>query len=176
LAVGVPGNVVFEGDRNRDEVIAIYRESDLFAIASFAEGVPVVLMEAMAMEIPCVATWVNGIPELIRDNEEGLLVAPSDVEGLAKAIETLLKNPDLRRRLGSAGRQRAMRDYNLATNTASLAQVFRKSGPFPRDRAPNAQVSSPSAAGTLRQNPVHRQRSAHYERCNESGRVLPLAL
>ena len=125
-ATGIAGKVVFEGGRNQEEVIVLYRESDVFAIASFAEGVPVVLMEAMAMEIPCVATWVNGIPELIRDNEEGLLVAPSDVEGLARAIETLLKNPDLRRRLGSAGRQKVLREYNLSTNTALLAEVFRK--------------------------------------------------
>ena len=125
-SMGISEKVVFEGGRNQDEVIALYRASDVFAIASFAEGVPVVLMEAMAMEIPCVATWVNGIPELIRDNEEGLLVAPSDVEGLAKAIEALLKDPILRRRLGGAGRQRVQRDYDLATNTESLAHVFRK--------------------------------------------------
>lgn len=119
-------NVVFEGGRNQDEVIALYRQSDVFAIASFAEGVPVVLMEAMATEIPCVATWVNGVPELIRDNQEGLLVAPSDVEGLAKAIETLLKSPDLRRRLGAAGRIKVQQDYDLSANTASLAKVFQK--------------------------------------------------
>ena len=125
-ATGIAGNVIFEGGRNQDEVIALYRESDVFAMASFAEGVPVVLMEAMAMEIPCVATWVNGIPELIRDDEEGLLVAPSDVAGLAGAIETLLKNPDLRRRLGGRARQKVLRDYNLGANTALLGQVFQK--------------------------------------------------
>ncbi len=125
-AMGIKEQVRFEGGRNQDEVIALYGISDVFALASFAEGVPVVLMEAMAMEIPCVATWVNGVPELIHDHEEGLLVAPSDVEGLAKAIETLLKNPELRRRLGSAGRQKVLREYNLSANTASLAQVFRK--------------------------------------------------
>lgn len=149
-ATGIAENVVFDGGRNQDEVIALYRQSDVFAIASFAEGVPVVLMEAMAMEIPCVAPWVNGVPELIRNHEEGLLVAPSDVEGLAKAIETLLKNPDLRRRLGSAGRQRVLRDYNLSTNAALLAQVFRKY--LQQDRSheaepPNANVNSPSEVG-----------------------------
>jgi colanic acid/amylovoran biosynthesis glycosyltransferase len=123
---GMSPNVVFEGPRNQDEVIALYRNADVFALASFGEGVPVVLMEAMAMEIPCVATWVNGIPELIRDNEEGLLVAPSDVEALSRAIERLLENRDLRRRLGRAGRQRVLRDYDLQKNTAALAEAFRK--------------------------------------------------
>jgi glycosyltransferase involved in cell wall biosynthesis len=123
---GMGQNVVFEGPRNQDEVIALCRNADVFALASFGEGVPVVLMEAMAMEIPCVATWVNGIPELIRDNEDGLLVAPSDVEGLSRAIERLLENRDLRRRLGRAGRQRVLRDYDLQKNTAALAEAFRK--------------------------------------------------
>jgi glycosyltransferase involved in cell wall biosynthesis len=125
-SIGMGAHVVFEGPRNQDEVIALYRQSDVFALASFGEGVPVVLMEAMAMELPCVATWVNGVPELIRDGEEGLLVAPSDVEGLALAIGELLKNPELRVRLGRAGRERVLRDYDLRTNTLTLADVFRK--------------------------------------------------
>ena len=123
---GMGRKVVFEGPRNQDEVIALYRNADVFALASFGEGVPVVLMEAMAMEIPCVATWVNGIPELIRNNEEGLLVAPSDVEGLSRAIERLLQNRDLRLHLGRAGRRRVLQDYDLQKNTAALAAVFRK--------------------------------------------------
>jgi glycosyltransferase involved in cell wall biosynthesis len=123
---GMAENVVFEGPRNQDEVIALYRNADVFALASFGEGIPVVLMEAMAMEIPCVATWVNGIPELIRSNEEGLLVAPSDVEGLSRAIERLLENRDLRLHLGRAGRQRVLQDYDLQKNSAALAEAFRR--------------------------------------------------
>jgi glycosyltransferase involved in cell wall biosynthesis len=123
---GMEKNVVFEGSRNQDEVIALYRRADVFALASFAEGVPVVLMEAMAMGIPCVATWVNGVPELIRNNEEGLLVAPSDVDGLAQAIEKLLKSQELRQQVGSAGRHRVLQSYELQTNTARLAETFRK--------------------------------------------------
>lgn len=123
---GMENNVIFEGPRNQDEVIALYGQSDVFALASFGEGVPVVLMEAMAMEIPCVATWVNGVPELIRNDREGLLVAPSDVEGLAQAIEQLLKSPELRQRLGAAGRQQVLQRYELQTNIAALAEVFRK--------------------------------------------------
>ena len=125
-SIGMENNVVFEGPRNQDEVIALYRRTDVFALASFGEGVPVVLMEAMAMEIPCVATWVNGVPELIRHNEDGLLVAPSDVDGLAASIQELLKSPELRRRLGSAGRRRVVQSYELQTNTVRLAEIFRK--------------------------------------------------
>ncbi len=126
VAAGMKDRVVFEGARNQEEVVALYRRSDIFALASFAEGVPVVLMEAMAIELPCVATWVNGVPELIRNEEEGLLVAPSDVEGMAGAIGRLLADPELRERLGKAGRQRVLRDYDLRKNTTVLAEVFRK--------------------------------------------------
>ena len=95
-------------------------------LASFAEGVPVVLMEAMAMEIPCVATWITGIPELIIDGVHGLLVAPSDEEGLVQAIAKLLTDPDLRLRLGRAGRARVLERYNLDTNTRRMAEIVRR--------------------------------------------------
>ena len=124
--IGMEANVVFEGGRNQEEVIALYKQCDIFALASFAEGVPVVLMEAMAMELPCVATWVNGVPELIRNEVDGLLVAPSDFEGLAEAIERLMKDCALRERLGKAGRQRVLAEYDLWKNTESLAAVFRE--------------------------------------------------
>jgi len=121
---GVSEHVVFEGGRNQDEVIALYSQADVFALASFAEGVPVVLMEAMSMELPCVATWVNGIPELIEHGSEGLLVAPSDVEGFAAALKKVFDNREEARRLGQAARQRVMREYDLAKNTAVLESVF----------------------------------------------------
>jgi len=124
--IGMRERVVFEGPLNQDEVVALYRQCDIFALASFAEGVPVVLMEAMAMELPCVATWVNGVPELIRNEEEGLLVAPADVEGMAGAIGRLMADPELRERLGKAGRRRVLLDYDLRKNTAGLAAVFRE--------------------------------------------------
>ena len=124
--LGIESSVVFEGWRNQDAVLAFYRQADLFVLASFAEGVPVVLMEAMAMEIPCVATWVAGIPELITDGAQGLLVAPSDEEGLARAIARLLDDPELRRRLGQAGRARVLEQYDLDTNVSRMAEIVRR--------------------------------------------------
>jgi colanic acid/amylovoran biosynthesis glycosyltransferase len=118
------GNVSLEGALNQDQLRMLYQESDVFALASFAEGVPVVLMEAMAMEIPCVAPWIAGIPELIQNEVDGLLVAPSDVGQLSDAIRRLMDEPDLRRRLAQAGRRKIVQRYNLSTNTGKLAQVF----------------------------------------------------
>lgn len=121
---GLRGRVIFEGWLNQDRVRAAYREADLFVLPSFAEGVPVVLMEAMAMGIPCVATWVTGVPELIRNELDGLLVVPSDQEELATAIMRLMDDAALRCRLGQAGRQRVLEEYDLFRSTARLANIF----------------------------------------------------
>src|SRR5206468_2822283 len=86
------------------------------------EGVPVVLMEAMALEIPCIATRITGVPELINDGQSGLLVSPADTQELRAALGRLLNDPELRRRLGRAGREKVLRDYDIRTNVAQRAQ------------------------------------------------------
>lgn len=118
--------VIFEGAVNQDRIRELYAAADAFALASFAEGIPVVLMEAMAMTIPCVTTFITGIPELIRDGQDGLLVAPSDSEGLAAALARLMDNADLRQRLGVAGRARVEDKYHLQRNIERLAAIFRR--------------------------------------------------
>jgi glycosyltransferase involved in cell wall biosynthesis len=125
--LGIREHVIFEGAVNQDEIRGILEKADVFALASFAEGIPVVLMEAMAMEIPCVSTSVAGIPELIRDSVDGLLVAPSDEDGLAAAIGRLMDDGELRLRLGAAGRRRVIEKYDLRTNVARLATAFEES-------------------------------------------------
>ena len=126
---GLGNAVVFEGSVNQDRIRALYSTADAFALASFAEGIPVVLMEAMAMEIPCVTTFITGIPELIRDGVDGLLVAPSDEEALAGAIARLMDDAALRRTLGAAGRRRVAERYDLGKNVDLLARAFLKRFP-----------------------------------------------
>ena len=125
-ACGLSDIMHLEGALNQDQLKALYRESDAFVLASLAEGVPVVLMEAMAMETPCVATRIAGIPELIQDGLDGLLVEPSDVGQLATAIARLMDDPDLRRRIARAGRDKVVQQYNLSKNTELLAKVFER--------------------------------------------------
>jgi glycosyltransferase involved in cell wall biosynthesis len=125
-ARGLGRQVTLEGACNQARVRSFYRETDLFALASFAEGVPVVLMEAMAMEIPCVATWITGIPELMRDGVDGCLVAPGDEEQLAGAIVRLMEDPELRRRLGESARARVREDYDLEKNVRRLAAIYQR--------------------------------------------------
>ncbi|MBX7219086.1 MAG: glycosyltransferase [Blastocatellia bacterium] len=125
-ARGLENTIVFEGAVNQDRIRELYANADLFALGSFAEGIPVVLMEAMAMEIPCVTTHITGHHELIRDGVDGVLVSPSDVAGFAAAIVRLMQDTALRRRIATAGRVRVMEKYNLEANTRRLAEIFRR--------------------------------------------------
>jgi glycosyltransferase involved in cell wall biosynthesis len=84
---------------------AYYRESDIFVLPSRSEGLALVLLEAQSFGIPIVATHVGGIPEIIRDEEEGLMVDPDEPNQLAQALRRLIVDPELRTRLGKAGKE-----------------------------------------------------------------------
>ena len=123
---GLAGCVLFEGNLNQDKLLDLYRESDVLVLSSFAEGLPVVLMEAMAMEIPCVAPWVNGIPEIVSHAADGLLVPPGDAEALAHAIGGLMDDAEFRGTLGQNARLKILEKFDLRRNTEHLAQVFQR--------------------------------------------------
>ena len=126
LRLGIASRVTFTGALTQPGVRSVLQASDAFVLASFAEGIPVVLMEAMATGLPCVASRITGIPELIEHGREGLLVTPSDTDALAAAIAQLADRPDERLAMRNAARERICRQYDLATNTAELASVFRR--------------------------------------------------
>ncbi len=121
---GIESDCRFLGGVNPEKIRDLYEAADLFVLPSFAEGIPVVLMEAMSMEVPCITTRINGIPELIESGAQGLLVAPSDVNGLAEAIETLWNGPDFRKELALAGRRKVESAFNLKPNVARLGAIF----------------------------------------------------
>ena len=91
------------------------------------DGVPVSLMEAMALGVPVVSTRLSGIPELVRDMETGLLVPPHDSKALADALALLLKDRELAHRLASGGLQHVQREYDLCSNTRLLARLLEQS-------------------------------------------------
>lgn len=122
--LGVGDSIRFLGAVGQDEVPALYRDAGLFCLASFAEGVPVVLMEAMAHEVPVVATRIAGIPELVADGETGLLVAPGRASDLAAAIRRLAEDPSLAARLARAGREHVQREYDQSRSAAQLRDLF----------------------------------------------------
>ncbi len=125
-ASGLAGRVRFEGYRHNAEVLRMYGDADAFVLPSFAEGIPVVLMEAMASGTPCVASRITGIPELIEDGVSGLLVTPADASALAQAIQLLIGDPEKAERMGLAGRRRVEAEYDLASNGRALVEVFER--------------------------------------------------
>lgn len=120
-ALEIRDRVVFEGAFPHASLPHLCQEADVCALTSFLEGLPLTLMEAMAMEIPCVAPRITGIPELIQDGTDGILFAPSDEVQIAEAIARLMDDPALRRRIGQAARRKVLEDYDFSRNARAFA-------------------------------------------------------
>jgi glycosyltransferase involved in cell wall biosynthesis len=137
------GRIVFTGAVPPAEVRAYLANADIFVLPSFAEGIPVALMEAMAMQVPCVSTCICGIPELIENGISGILVSPSDTDALAEALDRLINDPVLRGVIGKNARQRVLDKYQLRPNVKRLAAIFANRIPSPMSTLPRlAQTAS----------------------------------
>ena len=110
---------------NSETLLRLYAEADIFVFPSLADCAPLAVPEAMAASLPVIATRVGAIPEMVREGETGLLLDPGDVEQLGVAIESLLHMPQLRRRLGAAGRQLVEAEYDAQRNAQRLLDVLR---------------------------------------------------
>jgi colanic acid/amylovoran biosynthesis glycosyltransferase len=130
--LGLDDTVVLAGPLARDDVIAELHDADVLVAPSVVsargqrEGIPVVLMEAMSCGLPVVASRLSGIPELVEDGQNGLLVSAGRPDELASALERLAADPELRRRLGDAGRTTIERDFDLRANATLLVDMFRE--------------------------------------------------
>lgn len=122
--MGLSAVVHFAGYKSQTEVADALSRADLFVLPSFAEGVPVVLMEAMAAAVPVVTTHVAGIPELVEHGTHGILTHPGDAASLATAIDALLGDPVGARQMGAAAREVARRDFNIRVEAHWLARLF----------------------------------------------------
>ncbi len=143
-------HVTFAGAVGQEEIGAHYAAADLFCSSSFCEGLPVVLMEALASGRAVVATAIAGVRELIVDGESGLLVAPGDVGELAEAIDVLLNDEQLRTRLAGNGRRRVLEGFDVDRSAAQLDRFFaRISDERPSDSAPSTTCSAHRPAAKL---------------------------
>jgi glycosyltransferase involved in cell wall biosynthesis len=120
--LGVDGRVVFSG--YRADVPALLAGCDVFCLPSRAEGLPLVVLEAMAQGKPVVATAVGGTPELVADGVTGVLVAPGDAEALADALSALLADPERARQLGEAGRERVLREFSAEAAAERVLELY----------------------------------------------------
>ncbi len=122
--LGIQGAISFLGYQR--DIAPFMAMSDVIVMASLWEGFPYVLLEALALARPVVATRVGGIPEIVEDGSSGLLVPPRDPERLAAAILYLLRNPGTAAKLGQQGRERVEREFNVQTMARQTAQVYRE--------------------------------------------------
>jgi len=118
------GHVRLAGAVGQDDILALYRCADVFCMTSFAEGVPVVLMEAMAQEIPVLAPSIMGIPELIEDGVNGLLTRPARADQVADALARLAGSVELRATLGRRARQSVVTEFAIDRSARQLHDIF----------------------------------------------------
>jgi glycosyltransferase involved in cell wall biosynthesis len=128
--LGVGDVVTMHGGQPNRQVRKLLVDSDIYVQPSMitrtgkSEGIPVALMEAMATGLPVVATDISGVPELVDDRINGLLVPENDVNALVKALQLLCEDPGLRHELGTAARHAVEREYDLSVNVGRLRELL----------------------------------------------------
>lgn len=132
------GLVDFPGWLSDREVNALLEQAAVFALPSHDEGKPVALLEAMAHGVACIATPVGGIPDVLKEGRNGLIVPVGDAEALADAIESLLSDQRLRERLGAAARKTIEDEYEVEKVVARLCNIYTSLGFPPAKRSGEA--------------------------------------
>lgn len=122
--MGLEERVTFAGFLTDDELMEAMRDADVFVLPSDHENFPEVAVRAMCLERPVVASQVGGVPELIDDGIDGLLIPPGDVGALSRAIAQVLTEPELAQRLGRQGRQKVLRDHTMGAMAAKTIEVY----------------------------------------------------
>ncbi len=131
--LGIDERIDWLGALPQTEVLARYRDADLFVLPSKIsddgdrDGLPNVLMEAQSQHLACLSTDISGIPELIEHAKTGWLVEQKDIEALREALEKLIIDPDLRKRLAAAGFERVRRDFSMDRGIDMLIERLNRS-------------------------------------------------
>ncbi len=129
-AYGLQNKVRLLGKLTHDKLVALYRQSAVFALPcqigedGDRDGIPNVLMEAMIFAIPVVSSNVSGIPELVKNNQTGLVTESKNPQALFVALQRLLDNPGLRRQLGEAGRRCVMSQFSVHQHIGPLKELL----------------------------------------------------
>ena len=130
-ALEIEHKINWLGAKSFEQVLVQYQQSDIFILASRIDsdgdrdGLPNVLMEAMSQALPCIGTNISGIPEIIVDQVNGILVPAEDASALARAIIRLIQSPELRRTFGEQGYQTVRNNFSLEANIGRLVERFK---------------------------------------------------
>lgn len=156
-ALGLRDRCVFAGRCSEEEIFALLASADVFALSSFIEGLPVVLLEAMAAGVPVIAPALAGIPELVEPEHAGLLFPTGDFAALAHGLVRLARDPELRDQLRAAARARVLESLTAGEVVRPLLEAFRSvhAGSIPDGRVlphterarahPSAPIDIPAA-------------------------------
>jgi glycosyltransferase involved in cell wall biosynthesis len=121
---GIVDKVYFRGAVPEQTVLDEMVHADIFALSSFMEGIPMVLMEAMVLEIPVIAPRLAGIPELVIDKKNGLLFDPAHSSQMAEHIINLAQDKVKRTRYGAAGKQKVLAEFTIEKGVENLWKRF----------------------------------------------------
>ena len=124
--VEMPGAVI---DEAKDRA---YRQADIYVLQSYAEGMPIGLLEAMSYGLACITAPVGGIPQIVADGENGLLIPPGDVDALAAAVHRLVNDPKLRQSLGKRARATIAERFSWDARAIEIAELYDSLAPSPR--------------------------------------------
>jgi len=126
---GIEDCTMLLGVKTQSEIWEYLSASDIFVLPSISEGIPVAVMEAMAMELPVIASNITGLPEIIEDGINGYLVPPKNPQALAEKIIDLYNNPKEIIAFGKAARKTIEEKFNLKTNVSTFERLLINSGP-----------------------------------------------
>ena len=130
-ALGIADRITWQGSLAQEEVLAQYRSCDLFVLAcriasdGDRDGLPNVLVEASSQRLACISTTISGVPELLSDDVNGLLVPPDDPQSLCGALARAIQSPELRLRLGAAAEKRVRQAFDHQASIRQLTELFR---------------------------------------------------
>ncbi len=122
VQLGITEAVIFAGTRH--DIPDLLAMSDLFVLPTLDDALPTVLMEAMAVGLPLVASNVGGVPEMVTHQQNGLLVPPGNADALVQACRHILQNPTLAQSMSIAGQQTAAARFNITHQAQKLAQIY----------------------------------------------------
>jgi glycosyltransferase involved in cell wall biosynthesis len=123
---GLHQRVILAGYQPRETVLSALKVSDIFVMPSRQEGTPIALLEAAALGVPILATSCGGIPEMVTDGQQALLVQPGDTQALAKALLRLVEDEHLRRELSQSAQMHVSQKFSLEAQVRASSDVYRR--------------------------------------------------
>lgn len=121
---GLSEQIKYLGKKYGQDKINVFENADIFAFPTYYDCFPLVLLEAMEFSLPIVTTYEGGVPDIVEDGIDGFLIKQMDVKALADKLEILIKNPELRKKMGDAGRKKYEEQFTLEKFENRLVEIL----------------------------------------------------